>query len=317
MIAASHILAPDTRSIDWRQPVNWSDPLNDGLVSWWLAIPNHTSGTSTWRDLCGKNDGTLTNFANVDQAWQTQGQAGGFGALEFDGTDDHVAADSVAALSSDVGTIAFFVAVDVDDGGENDVVSISNNASSTRSELRLTADMRSGGDFIRPKMVIDGSTKWAAYTALDSLDAYVGRFLSVTVVQDGEQIACYFDGKPISLTFDGTAETSAWISDLLAASSPATCMTFAGTRRAGSFGGWSAMGGRISDVRIWSRALTASEIQDYYHRSQRYYPGLLNRHARRSVFVPSTGTTITPATLSISAALQGSPPVSSRTIEVT
>ena len=77
MIAASHILTPDTRSVDWRQPINWADPLNDGLVSWWIAVPNYTAGTATWRDLCQRNDGTLTNFANVDTAWQTQGQPGG------------------------------------------------------------------------------------------------------------------------------------------------------------------------------------------------------------------------------------------------
>ena len=54
MIAADHrILTPDTRQVDWTQPVA-DHPLNDGLVSWWLAIPNHTSGTSTWRDLCGQ-----------------------------------------------------------------------------------------------------------------------------------------------------------------------------------------------------------------------------------------------------------------------
>ena len=288
MIAADHrILTPDTRQVDWTQPVNWRDPLNDGLVSWWLAIPNHTAGTSTWRDLCGLNDGTLTNFANVDQAWKTQGQAGGFGALEFDGTNDQV---------------------DVSHAPSLDIV----------NEITVTCWVRLGATGRYHGLIAKGTWEWDLLIRNTGIVVWYSSDLSpasaASTVSITDTIAWHF----VAISRRGT------VTSIMVDGVPAGDITQTGSyalRNApvaiGSESGSSYFDGDISDVRIWDRALTASEIQDYYHRSQRYYPGLLNRHTRRSVFVPSTGTTITPATLSISAALQGSPPVSSRTIEDT
>ena len=213
------------------------------------------SGT-TWTDLAGSNDGTLTNgptFSNSDG-----------GEIVFDGSDDHVTADNISILSSAVGTISFWVNIDSDSGTENDIVSITNNASATQSFLRITADMRSSSDYIRPKLVIEGVTKWAAYTSIDSLDQYLGKFLYVTIVQNGIEVYCYFNGQSETLTFDSSSDKTMWISDILTASSPATCMTFGGTRRNGSFGSWSAFDGRIADISIYNRALTAAEILQNY-----------------------------------------------------
>jgi hypothetical protein len=284
MIAASHILTPDTRSIDWRQPINWADPLNDGLVSWWLAVLHHTAGTATWRDLCGKNDGTLTNFSSVDTAWKTQGQPGGFGALDFAGATDFVAAGNTTIGAADL-TICAWVTV----AAGNTTGTIYDNFGGGNE---LGFDLYSGSTSAH--LYIDGAGASGATTLAND------RWYHLAATRRGSACAVYVDA-----VVDGTGTNSN--------SAPGT------SPRIGSYNatGGNSWGGQIADVRCWNRALTADEIQDYYYRSQRHYSGLLNRPSRRSVFAPSTGTTITPATLSISAALQGSPPVSSRTIEVT
>lgn len=72
--------------INYGQPVNWSHPLNEGLSSWWLTLPNWRGGF-TLRDLCQRNHGTLTNMEGTD--WQLVD--GGFGKLVFGGTNEYVA----------------------------------------------------------------------------------------------------------------------------------------------------------------------------------------------------------------------------------
>lgn len=79
--------------VDPAMPLDWSHPLNRGLVSRWKVIPNSGwRGGLTFRDLVrgGKkpNDGTLTN----GPTWVGGGRRGGYGALSFDGTDDYGAA---------------------------------------------------------------------------------------------------------------------------------------------------------------------------------------------------------------------------------
>jgi len=294
MIAASHILTPDTRSIDWRQPVNWTDPLNHGLVSWWMAVPSHTAGTATWRDLCQRNDGTLTGYSNVDQAWQTQGQAGGFGALEFDGTGDRVVVPYSPSIPQS-GTLSFWHRPEGSSAGHKAVIAQHNGGYPER--FPTVFFHRSTTNSIKLERGAGGG-----YTSISyewSNDIWV--HCTVVYLDSGADV--YADGQHVG-TQSALSSPTSLADDVLLMSRSYSYPTYTTE-------------GQLASVRLWDRALTADEIQDYYHRSQSYYPGVLNRHTRRSVFAPSTGTTITPATLSISAGLQGSPPVSSRTIEVT
>lgn len=64
--------------------VNWDAPLNRGLRSWWLALPGQSRGVK-FRDLCLRNHGTLVN----GPAWiGARGRTGGWGALDFPGSGD-------------------------------------------------------------------------------------------------------------------------------------------------------------------------------------------------------------------------------------
>jgi hypothetical protein len=71
-------------------PVNKKYSLNRGRISWWLNLPNRKNGGGlVFRDLMGRNHGTLTN----GPTWRSAtGRPGGFGALSFDGTDDYLTA---------------------------------------------------------------------------------------------------------------------------------------------------------------------------------------------------------------------------------
>lgn len=73
--------------IDPACPLDWSHPLNRGLVGRWKVIPNSGwRGGLTFRDLSrgGKkpNDGTLNN----SPTWVGGGRRGGYGALYYPGT---------------------------------------------------------------------------------------------------------------------------------------------------------------------------------------------------------------------------------------
>ena len=75
------MIGRQTGAIHLGQPVNWASPLNRGLVSWWLAIPQGAYfGGARFLDLCGRNHGTLTNAPTWGGA---KGRPGGWGSLSF------------------------------------------------------------------------------------------------------------------------------------------------------------------------------------------------------------------------------------------
>lgn len=74
--------------VDWSSPVNWGHPLNRGLASWLLAVPNRMGwGSFTFRDMLMRFSGTLTNLT-PSSAWK--GVAGCFGGVRLDGVAGHV-----------------------------------------------------------------------------------------------------------------------------------------------------------------------------------------------------------------------------------
>lgn len=68
--------------------INRSHPLARGLVGCWKVMPQRRGGV-TWRDLCGRNSGTITN-ASTPAAWSGDTYRGGFGSIALDGSDDFV-----------------------------------------------------------------------------------------------------------------------------------------------------------------------------------------------------------------------------------
>ena len=325
MIAASHILTPDTRSIDWRDPVA-DHPLNDGLVSWWLAVPNHHGfGTRWWDDLTGPTDANRLQLHNptssMPSAWVPGGAIGSFGELEFDTTStpfDELKANSPPPEISDTlnGTSDFTV-----------IARCRVDTIGARRTIFSKGGVGTGSDY----------SAAMSFTYDTYLKANTGNGWSFQIYDVGDSLLLVWDDSNVPLgemvhmccRYDSSAITADMFVNGQAATGKAAFGTpsydgseignGSDTLIIGSgFVDGETFDGAFSDIRIWNRALTASEIQNYYHRSQRYYPGLLNRHTSRSVFLPiSTGVTISPDTLTMTGSLQGAPPKTSRTINVT
>lgn len=109
---------PDYGLLDATCPIDWSHPLNRGLVGEWAVTP--LAGWSrgrTLRDLVrgGRtpHDGTLTGMAfpaTTASGWAgAKGRPGGFGSIAFDGTNDYVNLLSLPAISNASFSVAAWV----------------------------------------------------------------------------------------------------------------------------------------------------------------------------------------------------------------
>lgn len=90
------LFSPATPVLNYGRLVNQASPLNRGLVSWWLTLPQGGKG-DTFFDICGKNHGDLTG----GPTWVgSLGRPGGYGAIDFDATDDYalITAKSLAGV---------------------------------------------------------------------------------------------------------------------------------------------------------------------------------------------------------------------------
>ena len=94
---------------DRSEPVNWAWPAHRNLQSWFLAHPSGGTGwgTTRWRDMVGKNHGTLTNIAwppTSTSGWSTaRGRSWAAGSLRLDGTNDKVLCSSYPLTGAPMG----------------------------------------------------------------------------------------------------------------------------------------------------------------------------------------------------------------------
>lgn len=237
------------------QPVNWSHPLNRGLVSWWLALPGGWGRGMQFRDLCGKNHGTLTN----GPAWSSaMGRPGGWGSLKFDGSDDYVQVAAHASLNSSVGTIAFWIKLLAVPGTPSHVMG--NCAAYGWSGWQVYMD----GVNIACSLSTSGGVK--TYLGYNDISDGKWHHVAYTYASGGLSTA-YFDGlfynedaATVSFTLANAIRICATIDDY-----------FINTNA------------HIDDLRIGDRKLTASEVKSYYDLSKQWYGPLLNRVTRRGL----------------------------------
>lgn len=238
--------------IDLSRPVDWRDPLNRGLVAWWLAMPHSGFRGQTWRDLVGlsgkkTNHGTLTN----GPAWQgPRGRTGGWGALSFDGSDDYVSCPVPhglhGATAATVCGWALGTSPSFDEGSP--VVTYSGAGSENWPYLNgqlYTSVLRTArvdGIAVPSGVSLGGWYHWCATT-------------------DGTTWTLYLNARVA-----GTAAAQATV----------TADQFHLSRDPGVHY-W---GGYQDDVRAWTRALSAAEVRALYDLSRRGHPGLLRRVSR-------------------------------------
>ena len=217
-------------------------------------------GTSALDSTANANNGTLTNMADDDWVVGVSGTR-----VDLDGSNDYVSIDNlITTLASDtVGTIAFWAEIDADDNDENIVFSVSRDADATRTDFTIEFDMRAGNDYMKLELRTDGTTQWLATTAVDSLDAYVGTNLFVTVVQDGTEPKLYFNAVEQTLTFSTSTDKTKWMKALLTDATNKADTANIGIFESNS-GDAGPFDGKVDEFRIYSATITEQETQALY-----------------------------------------------------
>lgn len=248
-----------TGAIDIGQPVNWSAGLNYGLVSWWLAINQGPYfGSTRFLDLCNRNHGTLTNGPTWGGA---RGRPGGWGALSFDGSDDHVEVSSSDSLSSGF-SIALWIRAGVasgvtdakrqvlSHGGVNEYIAC--EWSDTNSSYSGAWYMNGGGSY--------PVAKWTSTLAADTW----------------HHIGATWNATTLRVFVNGLEENSTANSTFGVISTPWLQLNGLGSGRKFAC--------QMDDVVIYSRALSASEMLARYNASRTGYQNELNWRRRYTVF---------------------------------
>jgi len=214
-------------------------------AGWWCPSLNPPGGTRL-HDLSGRqNWGTLTGMANDD--WVV---SGGRGALDFDGVNDHVAAKQVYTVNSisistwsqvSTGSTQFGYIVDLSTG------------------VGVAAGIGTNSDATQVRWVLnDGSNisicDLAVSNPANTMSHWLGTWNGSTAIfyLNGVQMASATSTRILS-----TAAQNIYIARLFSANRYVL--------------------GKIDDVRIYSRALSASEVRQIYRLGRGNMPRVRQR----------------------------------------
>jgi len=214
--------------------------VTDGLVLC-LDAANRRSypGTgTTWSDLAGSNNGTLTNMAdNFDSA--------NGGSLSFDGTNEQVRVGDVLPTSSDFTISACFT---TSAGSSNDSCVFGNDVSASSVWFALYWSTNYGTANNQIRLYAAGGE------VLVGSDIRNTGFRRITVTRNGNEYSLYLDGK-----LDGSGTRSGSLGSFLT-------IGFA------EFSGFDKpFNGQISLALLYNRALTADEIRQNYNATKGRY----------------------------------------------
>lgn len=237
--------------------VNWASPLNQGLKLWLVALPGRTGG-GTWFDISGNgNHGALTNMDPATD-WVGTTRRGGYGALDFDGSNDYVRA-SLPAITVPF-TLCGWMRVST-------LASIQRLAVCTATASGLSSYSIwvhvAGPTFYAQQY--DGSTAGNAGSAITASTNTWYWLCGVFTSNSLRDI--YIDGK-----FQGTNTVP--VTSITANFCDIGSYENLGTR----------MTGQGDSIRVYNRALSASEIASLYIDECAGYPQTLNRIRRPLVF---------------------------------
>ena len=210
--------------------LDWSNPLNKDLVMH-LAM-NEGHGDKVQDLSMNGNHGTLGGFSfpSTPVSGWNPGRTGV--GLKFDGTDDYIDCGNNTSLAiTDEITISMWIHRDTDSGTYERLL-FKNGVADYYVQISDTDKFifRIGG-----------------LDAVSSLiDIKIGEWVLATAKYDGAFSKIFLDG-----VFDNSVSNAGAIP------------TSAGNLEIGRFGSYK-FNGSIDQVRIYSRALTAKEVQDYY-----------------------------------------------------
>lgn len=251
---SGHFYKNRTGPLNYSNLVNKAHPLNRGLVSWWLTLP--TRRGNIWHDLKGKNHGTLTN----GPTWQgSKGRPGGWGSLQFDGTDSYLIASNVKTISLPITVSGWFRV----DSGSNSLL-VSHHTPATNNGWRVSAVNFGTAGTLR--FTLGGVADYGFSGSSNPM--FIGRwnFFAVTVTGNGGTAKAYWTVEP-----GGPLYSPATLAVGTMSGSPTEI------RLGITQGGLTPLNGPADSIKVHNRVLSSSEIQELYTESRRSYPNLLNR----------------------------------------
>lgn len=231
-------------------PINSKHPLNEGLVGWWMRIPNSGwSGGLTFRDLVrnkNPNDGTLVN----GPTWSgSKGRPGGYGALNFDGVASQVSISGVTELTANW-TVAFWARI-------TDALtdrSLWARWTSTGSNRQLFVYTLANNGLLQVDVPFIAGIMTSGTVVCDN------KWRHIAITRSGNVWIMYLNAnQDVSTTSATTQETGA---TLVLGYNPAQSDR--------------PMLGAMDDITAYTRALSSAEIRALYDQSRRGHPDTLN-----------------------------------------
>lgn len=253
-------------AIDLAKPVS-NDPLNSGLVSWWLSLPNAnvSSVGGQWYDINSTYDATLAADAKITASYGVNN----FSVLSLDGTGDQAACPNIPGLS----LLSIAAVVKTSTSGRMGIFDRDNGTSARVWQFR-----KNSSNQFNPIFFNTGGTPGQS-TSSATLNSGTWRFVCAT--WDGTTVRGYVDG-----IADGTAALSGTLN------TGTLAPIWGGGYQSGT--GNANWNGEIAAGWVYNRALTASEVFGLYEQWKLGYPKTLNR--RQSILYSFAGDSATPAT---------------------
>ncbi len=246
------------RLLSATSPINWRAPLNRGLLRWWLCLPQKHGG-NTWRELTGKSNATISGAAVVGP----RGRQGGWGSYEFDGATDSGQAAAIDLSTVTTLTVSYWSLWNSYALLSNVLIESSADSNANTGAILITPDRNVSGGLYFARVRASGSN--GVVFARPSANVW-HHFVICFDRGGGSQqvVAVYVDGVSQSLTSSGTSSGNtggfgnyAW--NFMARDAGASLLG----------------AGKLDDVRLHNRILSASEAQQLYRASRFRYPNEL------------------------------------------
>ncbi|MFC1710148.1 DUF2341 domain-containing protein [Patescibacteria group bacterium] len=239
-----------------------SDPGTANLVGWWKM---DEAGTYTAFDSSGNdNNGELISM-NPGNDW-VQGRVGG--GLDFDGSNDYVELYDGKITTSTLGTIALWVKIDTLENADK-IIGYGGGDVTTPGLLGL--EIRQEADSSYHFGVIERDDSGSISSIIGDTNPQEGIWYHLALTSNGSAWKIYVNGIEETLsshtTIDVDGNNGDWFGDVSVAETDKT--TLGAIMYDGSIAGY--LDGKIDHVKIWSDALTQSEIAFEYSQGKPIY----------------------------------------------
>lgn len=225
-----------TRFVNTGQPVNWSRPLNRGLLHWWKPLP-HNWGSNTLFDIANRNHATKVSTATQ---WNAESILGGTKSISGWTSASYYSLASTVSLSSEYSIVAWW---------RLNLFSTYQFAIAGAGAAIFGMNIGSTSFYCRP---IDGGT---AYTPAIS-GAVSGQWQqAVMAVKYNTTSYCYLDNVKSGSMAVGTGITQ--------------------FNTLGAYSSYPMLGS-IAELRIYNKTLSDSEVFQLRIEALQGYPNLLN-----------------------------------------